>query len=134
MAALGSGRKTECHPAEPHFARGFCLSCYKKDWNERHPRKRAASIRRYGLKRYGLTEGTYRSLLKSQNHVCPICLRSVRGLNRKKLSISVDHDHKTGRVRGILHDKCNNLLGFVHDDIQTLYRAIEYLREKSEVA
>jgi hypothetical protein len=47
--------------------------------------------------------------------------------------IVVDHNHLTGKVRGLLHNQCNVLLGFAEDNINKLKKAIEYLEEKERV-
>lgn len=79
------------------------------------------------LKVYGLTIEGYEALLVAQGGGCAICGREVhRGNDPRKLH--VDHDHATGRVRGILCANCNNVLGHAADDPELLTRAIEYLR------
>jgi hypothetical protein len=49
------------------------------------------------------------------------------GKNSKRLGI--DHDHTTGQVRGLLCDNCNPALGSFKDNIETLQKAIDYLKE-----
>lgn len=73
---------------------------------------------------YGLTGAGYRRLLEIQDGRCFIC-RRARGVTKK---LSVDHDHKTGQVRGLVCRNCNvDLLGHARDDVNVFLRAIEYL-------
>lgn len=80
-------------------------------------------------RQYGITLDDYNDLLSRQGGVCAIC--QMAALGRKKLS--VDHCHATGRVRGLLCQKCNVSIGMVGDDAGLLRRAIEYL-QSMEVA
>lgn len=74
-------------------------------------------------KTYGISPETYAALHRAQGGRCGIC----RNLSRT-IRFAVDHDHKTGAVRGLLCKRCNHdLLGGGHDDIAMLFRAIEYL-------
>lgn len=70
--------------------------------------------------RYGVDNETYKEMLKAQDNKCAICKRV-----RKR--IVIDHDHKTGVVRGILCDGCNIMLGHLDDDVKFLKSAIDYL-------
>lgn len=63
------------------------------------------------------------SSLRSGNRKCDIC-----GRNRK---LEVDHDHLTGKVRGVLCSRCNGALGQFLDDESLLISAIEYLRRNT---
>ena len=80
---------------------------------------------------YGLTPEAYTALLESQNYTCKICQKPQDWVtNKSKLgfwSLCVDHDHVTGRIRGLLCSKCNTLLGKAEDKVEVLQRAIEYL-------
>ncbi len=69
-----------------------------------------------------LPGGLYERLLAAQNGGCAICGKEANG-NR----LSVDHDHGTGRVRGLLCQQCNTGLGGFRDDPALLERAIAYL-------
>lgn len=126
----------------PSVAFGLCENHYrqqKRDMKERRPcavceepigknRKNYCSEkcqkegkRRIHLRnRYGLESEDILTLLESQQNKCPICLEDL-------IKFNIDHDHKTGAVRGILCHKCNPGLGLFDDHIETLKRAIRYL-------
>ncbi len=74
---------------------------------------------------YGITLTEYDKIFKDQNGVCAIC-----GLPEVNMRLQVDHDHKTDKVRGLLCLHCNNVLGKARDSIETLEKAIEYLKGK----
>lgn len=61
---------------------------------------------------------------------CPVCKRKPLGGKRGKGRMVVDHDHKTGRVRGWLCDDCNVALGRVNDSVLILKGLIKYLKSK----
>jgi len=88
------------------------------------------SIRNRELKRqYGITLDGYYKLLKSQDDGCAICGATESGVrqNGVVLYLSVDHNHETGEIRGLLCQKCNAMLGMANDDPVILRTAIEYL-------
>lgn len=66
----------------------------------------------------------------AQGFVCAICLRTPEPFKRKRLTRPwhIDHDHATGAVRGILCGTCNVGLGAFRDDVESLRRAVAYLR------
>ena len=70
-------------------------------------------------------------MLEDQEGQCFICLSSISFGTRgySKNSANVDHDHKTGKVRGILCGHCNSMLGHSFDNPEVLRRAAEYLEE-----
>lgn len=73
--------------------------------------------------KYGITEERYQELFKQQKGRCAICRNKPRTQR-----LAVDHDHKSGEVRGLLCKRCNHdLLGGGHDDFEILWRAISYL-------
>ena len=75
----------------------------------------------YRLKtQYDLSLDQYLLMIESINGICPICTESGHKL-------VVDHCHKTGKVRGLLCDICNRLLGHARDSKEILDRAKEYL-------
>lgn len=83
-----------------------------------------ATSRIYRLRvRYNLTEEGYRRLQEQQGGVCFICAKACSS-GRK---LAVDHDHSTGKVRGLLCRRCNQMLGVAKDDPTLLLRAADYL-------
>jgi hypothetical protein len=77
-------------------------------------------------KNYGITLEDYNLMLASQNYKCDICLKHCE-LERNKILV-VDHDHKTGKVRALLCDRCNKSLGILEENILLLESMISFLR------
>ena len=81
------------------------------------------TVRNARFKRlYGITLEQYQKMLDKQEGCCATC-----GDNPDTLC--VDHDHVTGKVRGLLCNKCNRALGFFQDDLDILKQAVKYLRK-----
>lgn len=92
--------------------------------------KGLAYKRKYSLQMYGITVDDYDNLLKKQNGVCALCLKKETALQYKGgpvRSLNVDHDHRTGKVRGLLCRNCNVALGLLYDDLELFRRIIVYL-------
>lgn len=80
------------------------------------------------LAKYGITRAQYDAMFESQDHRCPICEQPFAPPSSTDLMAPVvDHDHDTGKVRGILHRKCNIGLAFMFTDDESR-RAADYLR------
>ena len=75
--------------------------------------------------KYGITMDEYNKMLESQKGVCFICSMPCKSGR----SLSVDHCHKTGKVRGLLCVSCNNGLGRFNDSIELLQKSINYLEK-----
>ena len=58
---------------------------------------------------YNITIEEYNKLLENQNNKCLICDRDI---NELAFNLCVDHDHKTGKIRGLICRKCNGALGW----------------------
>jgi hypothetical protein len=84
--------------------------------------KQAAHARRI-RREFGLTVEEYETKLTAQNGVCAIC-RRLCSTNR---NLSVDHDHQSQRVRGLLCVKCNTMIGLADDLAERLIIAAQYL-------
>lgn len=90
--------------------------------------------RRCKLRRYGLTVRQYEHLLQKQGGACALCgLPSAKKQARVKGGpviperLHVDHDHRTGKVRGLLCWVCNTGIGKLRDDPGLLRKAAEYI-------
>lgn len=73
--------------------------------------------------KYRLTEEEYNSILKHQGGVCAGCGEPPHGRN-----LAVDHDHKTGRIRGLLCWLCNRAIGILRDNACAATRLGKYLK------
>jgi hypothetical protein len=93
-----------------------CTSAVKADAANRNHRARIAKV-------YGIQPDDYDRLYAAQGGRCAICRRAT-GKTRR---LSVDHDHASGKVRGLLCRPCNDLLGHARDDVDFFERAITYL-------
>lgn len=142
-----------CHPSERCHAKGLCRKCYAlKYYHDRgkHGEKYKARVRAYvrtesnkarsrnymqehGFKvrlkhRYNITPEQYDALNTQQKGLCAICGNPPRG---KMQRLSVDHDHTTGRVRGLLCITCNRALGYF-ENAEWHWSANVYLANHTE--
>lgn len=111
--------------------RPACKECAKSRW-KKHIRSTYARMTkeerrdRHLRETYGITIEDYYRILKEQDSACAIC----RGPNCKRYAwFSVDHCHKTGKVRGLLCSECNLGLGKFKDDPALISKALEYLNK-----
>lgn len=78
------------------------------------------------LKRlYGITIYEYLDIFKKQEMVCKICRQECK----TRYSLSVDHDHQSGKIRGLLCNRCNRVLGMFEDSRELFLAAERYLRD-----
>lgn len=94
-------------------------------WREEVKRRKAANHEKRVQETYGLQKGEYAQLYTFQGGLCALCRRAT-GASRR---LSVDHDHGTGNVRGLLCRPCNSLLGHARDKALFFVRCIWYLRK-----
>lgn len=98
-----------------------CEDLRKKKWCRNHPEKWKRTQKASSLKSlYGLSMESWNLLFRSQNGQCYLCSRSG-------VRLSVDHCHTSGRVRGLLCQKCNAALGLLDDSPERLRAAAAYL-------
>ena len=84
--------------------------------------------------RHKLTIEQYHGMIKDQQNKCAICNEyETRVINGKFCRLCVDHDHKTGKIRGLLCHDCNTSLGKFEDNIQRLQSAIDYLKKQRDL-
>lgn len=105
----------------PHKGKGYCRKCYQRLFGRTAQQRREAHLR----KNFGITSKEYAELAKKYKQGCWICGFTPKRSQRR---LAVDHDHKTGRVRGLLCWNCNQGLGKFKDNVAYLLRAISYLK------
>lgn len=98
---------------------------------ERKKAKRLAERDINRERRFGLTGDETRELKAFQDGMC-IC-GPWTGYNGATRELSVDHDHQTGIIRGMLCKHCNDLLGRIRDDPEYFRRMIAYLESPPAV-
>lgn len=98
-----------------------------KQWRKKHPhRTKLNDIRKHYQRHYGLTLDDYDRMQLAQNGVCAICKKPDP--NKR---LSVDHNHMTKQIRGLLCHNCNVALGLLKDNPYVLDNAATYLRSFS---
>lgn len=106
---------------------------FKKKYAEKYRQINRKKLRKKQLyyilnKFYKLNIKDYNKLLKSQNYKCAICRKPETRKNKNgKFRLSIDHDHKTNKVRGLLCHWCNTRLGFFKDNINLLNKLFKSL-------
>ncbi|HDZ13941.1 hypothetical protein LCGC14_0840310 [marine sediment metagenome] len=105
--------------------------CARKKTKEGR-KKIKAEQRRYRLKKYGLTMAAFDSLFRGQKGKCAICNLELVDENNKGRKVSnayprIDHCHKTGKIRGLLCNRCNVAMGAFDDDIKLIAKVAIYL-------
>jgi hypothetical protein len=101
-----------------------CVSEYGKKYSD-------ARVLRMKQRTYGIEPKEYLRLLENQGGVCAICGKPETKIYKGKLAfLSVDHNHQTGAVRGLLCSACNVGLGAFRDDLELLNKAFAYLCER----
>jgi hypothetical protein len=119
MRAVAAQRR-----ADPAFREN--ARTYSAAWRAANPVKR----KDLGLRRdHGMTIDEFRDLWLSQGGVCAVCRRRETRVHQSgtPMDLSVDHDHATGRRRGLLCAECNLALGKFGDSPVRLAGAISYL-------
>lgn len=99
----------------------YCKDCKKEEAKKYKPRKETLKKR---LSKHDITPDTYNEMFNKQHGKCLICGRHQSELTK---GLCVDHDHVTGKNRGLLCTKCNLRLGVFNDNIEHLKAAIVYL-------
>lgn len=85
--------------------------------------------------RYGISEFVYQEMLRAQGGLCAICKRPETRLKHGRIKrLAVDHDHETGRVRGLLCHQCNAGIGNFRDSSILLESASVYIKQESPLS
>lgn len=86
----------------------------------KNPQRELDRIR---FKKYGITGDEFRMIIEKQGTQCPICGKSIHK------NLSVDHDHITGKIRGIICNPCNLSIGNAKDSPERLRAMADYLEK-----
>lgn len=143
---------TKCHIEKPlsefyprrdrgeGATRANCKDCTKlqldslpnipySEFSEEQKARAAKKTRKHLLKKlYGLTLEDYDRMLEEQHGKCAICKTEKVGGKHKTNTMIVDHDHKTGKVRGLLCNYCNIMAGMMEKNLETSQLVLDYLR------
>ncbi len=130
--ATGQDTRTcvECYRSAPEVTfqgyRKQCNSCayyrYKDGHRERNLQKN-----------YGISSSDYDQMLLLQNGMCAICPTTFPGGRKTSNYFHVDHDHTTGKVRGLLCAGCNLAIGHLKESVATARALADYLDAHSSV-
>jgi hypothetical protein len=108
--------KNKTMPNGIHY---WCKVCHLKwqkdkyDTNSLFRQNKRKHWREWNLKKnYGLTPQSYDLILRKQRGLCAICQTPAVEFNQR---LCVDHNHKTGQIRGLLCDNCNKNLGVIEN-------------------
>jgi Recombination endonuclease VII len=102
-----------------------------KRWYQNHKKEQRQRVKnspkrwnRHCMKNYGITEDQYWQIFADQSGKC--CISGLPPKPGTKLCI--DHDHRTGKVRGLVRREINSALGAFQDNVEWLQKAIAYLQ------
>ncbi len=95
----------------------WCRSCQRE----------AQRAHRY--RAIGVTHEEYLAVLHGQHGACAVCGKNEKPISGGIRGLHLDHDHVTGKRRGVLCSNCNQLLGRVKDSVPHLERLIAYLKQ-----
>lgn len=109
----------------------ICKSAYSKEYLNNRPIMRANNDWRNKLKRiYNITEQDYIDMYIKQNGNCSICYKYIE---YRGFSTHIDHCHDSTNVRSLLCSNCNTALGLLKENIEVMYRAIDYIEKHREI-
>ncbi len=117
------------HIAKRYVKNSYCVECEATVYKELDRNLN----RGYNLKKYGVTEEKYQEMLKAQNELCAICLNPETATDNRMggsvKRLAIDHCHTTGKVRGLLCQRCNQGIGNFKHNSKFLKRAAAYCEE-----
>jgi len=142
MARLRTATCSKCGSMKITMSNGAsrCVPCHRRwgrEYYQRSELRRAKSRRSYVLRKYGADIPDLEQILQQQGGCCAICRRSWPLCVPQKRTryetiflhyLCVDHDHRTGKIRGLLCNACNAGIGFFEEDEARFAEAVRYLR------
>ena len=104
-----------------------CLACKRENGAKYRNKNRKSISLKNRVRRYNISYEDFKFMWELQKGCCPIC--GVEFKNED--SCRIDHDHATGKVRGLLCPACNTGIGLLKDSPDILIKASEYLNEQN---
>ncbi len=117
------------HIDEIYVSNNTCRTCQRERSRDYGRKNIARIINNQRVRTYGITTEAYKILIDQQNNKC-LCCEEIFG---SELSPHLDHDHKTGKIRGVLCHKCNTGIGLFEDNPAKLRKAIIYLEKHNDL-
>jgi hypothetical protein len=111
--------------SDKNYVGARCKPCHQQYRRDSATTSRNRKAEKLQL-RYGLTFEQWEQMRENESFSCMIC-----GINEDEMSkkLDVDHCHNSGKVRGLLCNPCNNMLGHARDNVDILEAAVKYLKE-----
>lgn len=121
---------SKCGKTRDGSHNSYCRACYQRyarDWAAKNPAKAVAKVRRTRLwEKFQITPEQWWEMYDKQKGKCAVCSTTEpRGMGR----FHVDHDHATGKLRGLLCTNCNVALGQAKDDPKILRALASYVEK-----
>ena len=109
---------------------GICKKClnahnlkkYHNESKEQRERRKLLNSHAHMKRKYGLTTEQFSAMITEQDNRCKICTCEME-------DPQIDHNHSTGKIRGLLCKPCNMSLGLLKEDINSLYNMISYIND-----
>lgn len=135
---LKDGICIKCNKLKKIYAKNICRVCYYKEQNDNWKKRNPEKVKKYKektnkkllskgyfkdyclRKNYGIGIETFNKLHKEQDGGCAICGKSNE-------SLGVDHNHITGKIRGLLCKGCNLIIGIIEDRPELFLNINSYL-------
>ena len=121
------GKLCEC--GQPVHCKGLCAACYRKQYTP--PKQTPEQNRARRIKhRYGITSAQYERMVEERKNKCDVCGEGPSAKNTRAHwggKLCIDHDHATGKIRGLLCNDCNLAVGYGKTP-SVLESAARYLR------
>jgi hypothetical protein len=112
--------------------RNECKDCRSINDKRLYPRYIKTNKNGYLRRTYGISNEEYEFLLQKRNYVCAICNKpETRKNNGKITDLTVDHCHVSGKIRGLLCQKCNSGIGVFKESLELLIKAKQYIEKNN---
>ena len=111
------GRCGEVDQAEFYATGRWCRTCQRE------------AVRDGRYRKLGVSRDEYLAVLHGQMGACAVCGKHEAAVAGKARGLHLDHDHTTGKRRGILCSRCNQILGRVQEDVTLLQSMIAYINK-----